>query len=164
MPCTENEHARLSHVIRERGCAVGGAGDGLKGGPSGSTDSRAARVPRAMRHAPGILIRGGPVTLGAYGAATTLAEVIVQLPIRQDQEEALPDGHRPATCVAVQERRLKLLELLFHRPYRADPYQYPPLGRTCQAKRDEPCSVTPPWRSGLPPDSNREIPPDCAPR
>lgn len=60
------------------------------------------------------LFQGRPVTFRAYGTATPLAEVVVQLPIGEDQEETLPDGHRPAARIAVEHRRLKLLEVFLH--------------------------------------------------
>src|SRR3990172_10632890 len=72
--------------------------------------------------------RRSAVGLGADGIAAALAEVVVQLAVGKDQEEALPDGHRPATLVAVEVRGLQLVELFVHGPHRDDPPDYGPPG------------------------------------
>ena len=72
--------------------------------------------------------RRSPVGLGADGIAAALAEVVVQLAVGQDQEEPLPDGHRPATLVAIEVRRLQLVELFVHKRHRNDPPDYGPPG------------------------------------
>jgi len=73
--------------------------------------------------------RHGPVCLGAHGTPAALAEVVVQLAVGQDQEEPLPDRHRSAAPVAIEMRRLQLLELFFHGPHRGE---YGPRDGECQ--------------------------------
>ena len=120
---TENEHALLGHVVPKT--ASGWLGIPLAVPemprvryvqPGFLTPCTRLRVTcHAPRGCPHSLVRGRPVSLGSYRTATALAEVFIYLLIREDQEETLPDGHRPATCVAVQNRRLKLLEIFLHR-------------------------------------------------
>jgi len=73
--------------------------------------------------------RHGPIRLGADGTPAALAEVVVQLAVGQDQEEPLPDRHRSAAPVAIEVRRLQLLELFFHGPHRGE---YGPRDGECQ--------------------------------
>jgi len=76
--------------------------------------------------------RRSAVGLGADGIAAALAEVVVQLAVGKDQEQPLPHRHRLATGIAIEVRRLQLLELFVHGPHRNDPPDYGPPDRGCQ--------------------------------
>jgi hypothetical protein len=39
-----------------------------------------------------------------------LAGIIIEFPIRQHQQQSLPDWHRPAALVAVQQRCIELIK------------------------------------------------------